>query len=307
MLDESLITEIVSKLEVSEKYREFIVDKIKLIYNKIYRVLSDLRLESSKLYRAVTHLAYRGKLIRGLYSYLVSRALGADEQSSLTLSASAELYHMASLIHDDIIDKAEFRRGLESVHKKYGLEYAIIAGDTLIVYANYILSELGGGVIKILAEAGLKLADGEALEMDIDLPSNIDEYNKIVYLKTASFFEGLLKASAYIAGRIGLVDDLASLGKYIGFCFQYRDDVLDYIGESNILGKPTGLDRYKPNLLTILIHRYGYTLEDAIRVADEMIAKYIEKAVAILNKIDINQYDKEVLTDLTRLLRVRVA
>jgi len=306
MYDEKIITSILDKMEIRGSYRKYLLEIVKLLSNKIYDVLMNLKLESKKLHMAVMHLAERGKFIRGLYSYIVSRALGVSEEKALLLATSIELYHLASLIHDDIIDKADYRRGLESVHRKYGLEYAIIAGDTLIIYSNYILSKLGGEIIRILADSGLKLSDGEALELDTKVPESLPKYNRIVYLKTAAFFEGIFKSSAFLSGRMDLVNDLRDIGIYIGYSFQYKDDIFDYIGDPKVMGKPRGIDKNKSNLINVLVKQYGFSIEEAISEANKMIADYISKAVSIIRKLSIDAFYKDLLIELTRSLGVRI-
>jgi geranylgeranyl pyrophosphate synthase len=307
MYDERMISSLLDKMEIKGYYREYIINIIKTLSLKIDELLNNMRLESSKLYNAVSHLAYRGKFIRGLYSYLTSRALGVNDNDAYLLATCIELYHLASLIHDDIIDKADYRRGVESVHKKYGTEYAIIAGDALIIYSNYLLSKLGGGVIRILAESGLKLSDGEALELDKKVPKDISEYNKIVYLKTASFFEGIFKSSAYLARREEILEQMSKLGRYIGYSFQYKDDIFDYLGDPKIIGKPKGIDRNKSNLITVLMKQYSYTLEKAVEKANEMISEYVSKAISIIKKLSIDRLYKDLLLEITHSLEVRIA
>jgi len=307
MYDERIISSLLDKMEIKGYYRQYITNIIKTLSLKIDVYLNSMKLESNRLYNAISHLVYRGKFIRGLYSYLTSKALGVGDDDAYLLATCIELYHLASLIHDDIIDKADYRRGVESVHKKFGTEYAIIAGDALIIYSNYLLSRLGGDIIRILAESGLKLSDGEALELDKKLPKDISEYNKIVYLKTASFFEGIFKSSVYLARRKGIMEYMSRLGRYIGYSFQYKDDIFDYLGDPKITGKPKGIDRNKSNLITVLIRQYNYTLEKAVDKANKMISEYVDKAVSIIEKLPIDRLYRDLLLEITRSLEVRIA
>jgi len=306
MYDRNSILSMLKKLDIEGGYRDTILDIIISLSKKIDDAFNKLNIESNRLRKAMTHIAFRGKFLRGVYTYLVSSGLGAPKEPSLTLATAVELYHMASLIHDDIIDHADFRRGVESVHKRYGLEYALIAGDALIIYSNYIVSKLGGEVIRILAESGLKLSDGEALELETGIPNDLEHYNKIVYLKTASFFEGIMISSAHISGNDHLRNLMRELGRYIGFSFQYRDDILDYVGEPSIMGKPKGADKYKSNILTILIKKYGYTLDEAINKVNDLITVYIDKALNIIKKVDMNIENRNIIIELTNALRVRI-
>ncbi len=280
----------------------------KLVY-RMNEYINELSVEDSSLRNAISHLLGRGKFLRGIFSYIVGRALGAEEDPILTLAVSSEFYHTASLIHDDIIDKACIRRGVKTVHEKYGLERAIIAGDALIIYPNYILSKFGGEVIKTFAKAGLKLCDGEALELiytnNLD-KVNLETYNKIVYKKTASFFEHLMEAVAIISDKREYTNTLSSLGRYLGMAFQYRDDMLDVIGDPRLMGKPVGTDENKPNLIHVLMIEYKISIEEALEKAYKLISRYVEKAIAILNDLPISSFDRRLLVTLARSLSNRV-
>ena len=300
---------LIDKEGFPEDVKDILVEIAGKLLSKMNSLIEELNIEDSYLKEAITHILGRGKFIRGIFSYIVGNALGASEDDIITLAVSSELYHAASLIHDDIIDKAEVRRGVETVHKKFGLEMAIIAGDALIIYPNYLLARLGGEVIKTLAEAGLKLCDGEAQELlytndaeNVDL--NI--YNSIVYKKTASFFEHIMKAVGIVSNKKELYDILGHLGRYLGIAFQYRDDMLDIIGDSRLMGKPTGSDVNKPNLITILMKQYKISLNEALEKAHLLISKYVANALKIINSLPISQGDSRLLTVLAKSLSKRV-
>ena len=300
---------LIDKEGFPEDVKNVLVDIAGKLLSKMNILIRDLNIEDKYLKEAITHILGRGKFIRGIFSYIVSSALGASEDDAVILAVSSEFYHTASLIHDDIIDKADVRRGVETVHKKFGLERAIIAGDVLVIYPNYLLARLGGEVIKTLAEAGLKLCDGEAQELlytndteNVDLQT----YNKIVYKKTASFFEHIMKAVALISNKRELYDVLGRLGKYLGIAFQYRDDMLDIIGDSQLMGKPTGSDVNKPNLVTVLMIQYKINLNEALEKAYSLVAWYVDNALKIIESLPFSRRDSQLLTILTKSLSKRV-
>ena len=261
-------------------------------------------MKSEKLINASLHLAGKGKFIRGIYSYLFSKGLGADEDEALTLAISTELYHLASLIHDDIIDKAPYRRGLESVHKKYGIETAIIAGDLLIVYSNKLLSKLGCEIIDIYASAGVRLADGEALELEMDSPNSLDEYYKLIELKTSSVFEAMFESSVVLTSRKQMRDFARQLGRYLGYAFQMSDDLLDRIGDPVLMGKMTKMDKSSINIVSILT-KFGYKEDDAINKVRELIRENVGKSIKYLNLFELNQEYKAILKSLIYVLEGR--
>ncbi len=300
---------LIDKEGFPEDVKNILVEIAGKLLSKMNSLIGELNIEDSYLKEAITHILGRGKFIRGIFSYIVGSALGASEDDIIILAVSSELYHTASLIHDDIIDKATVRRGVETVHKKFGLERAIIAGDALIIYPNYLLARLGGEVIKTLAEAGLKLCDGEAQELlYTNDAENVDlhTYNNIVYKKTASFFEHIMKAVSIVSNKKELYDVLGRLGKYLGIAFQYRDDILDVIGDSQLMGKPTGSDVNKPNLVTILMRQYKISLNEALEKAHSLTSKYVANALEIIDILPISQRDSQLLTVLTKSLSKRV-
>jgi geranylgeranyl pyrophosphate synthase len=309
MVNNNTMKEFIEREGFDDRVKGVLLDVVSKLVDKMGYYIGLLNIEDSKLKEAIRHILGRGKFLRGVFSYIVGRSLGASEDDLLILAVSAELYHTASLIHDDIIDKAEFRRGVETVHRKYGLERAIVAGDALVIYPNYILAKLGGEVIRALAKAGIKLCDGEALELnyirrldEVDL----DTYNDIAYKKTASFFEHLMEAVSIISDKKDLTDKLTRMGRYLGMAFQYRDDILDVIGDPKVMGKPIKIDLDKPNLVYVLVNKYGMKIEEAIRKAYDMIDNLIKKAVTIIGDLPINKEDKDILIILSMSLGKRV-
>lgn len=281
------------KFGIKGRFRLFVRSISFKIINKIKEVTKSLYLEDEALYNAVRHLLGRGKLIRGIFSYIVGKGLGGDDEQLLTLSVASELYHTASLIHDDIIDDSDYRRGVESVHKKYGVDRAIIAGDLLIIYPNILLSKLGPEVIRIFASSGIQMCDGEALEYTYMLSGgglDIETYNKIVYKKTASFFEGIMESIGVIVDKGFLIPSLKALGRYIGMAYQYRDDILDFSGDPRIMGKPIGKDYNKPNLVRVLKESLDMSDSDALSYAYRLIDRYVENSIAIIDDMPIEEF-----------------
>ena len=297
------LTSMLADANLREDIKKYILNIGEKLRASIINNLKNVPLMSRVLRDASLHLAGRGKFIRGIYTYLFSRGLDIDESSAITLATSTELYHLASLIHDDIIDNAPFRRGLESVHRRYGIEAAIIAGDLLIVYSNHLLSSLGCDVIKIFSSAGVRLADGESLELESP-PKNLKEYYKLVGLKTSSVFEAMFESAVVLASRSGDREKARELGKYLGYAFQMSDDLLDRIGDPNLMGKMTGMDKRENNIVEILI-KGGYSYESAISYTRRLIRENIDMAVKYLEGIDMDKHYKSLLLTLIYLLEGR--
>ncbi len=289
---------------VSPDIREEILRIGYRVKEEFLRYLYEVPISSSRLRKAVLHLAGRGKFVRGIFTYVFARALGVDEDRAVILAVSTELYHLASLIHDDIIDGAGYRRGVETVHRRFGLEYAIIAGDLLIVYSNLLLSRLGCRVISIYAYEGVRLADGEALELDIGGVGDLESYYRVIDLKTSSVFVAMLESCAVLAGMDDMLDRVRELAREVGYAFQIGDDILDVVGNSSVTGKDTGMDVDGINIVNIFLRR-GLRPEEAVARARELLRRHVERALSMLRLFRLEEGYTRILTALIRSLEVR--
>ncbi len=225
------------------------------------------------LYNASRHILFRGKRVRPLISLIAYEAASGDDfRHALNFAVGIELIHTATIIHDDIIDRSDMRRGLLSVNKVYGNEMAILAGDLLFSKAfDYVGSYSNSKLTNLIADACIKLAEGEALESlhTGNLKISEEVYLEIIERKTASLF----KASTLGAAILAKADEkeanaLAKYGELLGIGFQMTDDLLDIAGEN--IGKPIGMDIKLGKPTFIILHAY--------RNADKNEKKIIEKA-----------------------------
>lgn len=187
-----------------------------------------------------------GKKLR---SKLILKIAG-ENQISLKLCAVIELIHLASLLHDDVIDDSTIRRGKPSINALFGSKNAIMLGDILYSKGFYEIVSLNPQIAKIISKAVLDLSIGEM--MDVDLGSkfspNLDEYLKMIELKTAVLIEAAARSAAIIAK---LDESAYSIyGKNLGLAFQIVDDILDIVSDENKLGKPAFND-YKEGKTTL--------------------------------------------------------
>ena len=213
----------------------------------IYKLV---RGKPSWLYEAALHLVRAGgKRLRPAVVVLSARAAGGPKagRAALHLAAAAELFHNFTLVHDDIIDKDEFRRGVPTVHVKYGLERAIIAGDLLFAEAFRVSFESGlppeaaYRAARALAMAAKKVCEGQALDMDFESrwDVTVDEYLEMVYLKTGALIEASARMGAAAADSpAGVEEALGEYGAKVGVAFQIRDDILGVFGDPAKTGKP---------------------------------------------------------------------
>ncbi|MCR8696764.1 MULTISPECIES: polyprenyl synthetase family protein [Campylobacter] len=205
-----------------------------------------------------------GKKLR---SKLILKIAGENE-ISLRLCAVIELIHLASLLHDDVIDDSTIRRGKPSINALFGSKNSIMLGDILYSKGFYEIVNLDPQIAKIISKAVLDLSIGEM--MDVDLGSrfnpNLDEYLKMIELKTAVLIEAAARSAAILAK----LDDeaYAVYGKNLGLAFQIVDDILDIISDENRLGKPAFND-YKEGKTTLPY----ILLYNALNIDDKEILK----------------------------------
>lgn len=225
-------------------------------YRKIF--VETLQTDNPLLQLALNHLLQRqGKMMRPILVLLAARYAGQVGQEVLHAAVALELLHTASLVHDDVVDESDRRRGQKSVNALLSNQAAVLVGDFLLSKALYHSAMTGSNrVVTWVSELGQTLSDGELLQL-----SNLDkttiseeDYYEVIKKKTASLFETCAKAGAMLAG--GSEDDIrrmSEFGQTLGMCFQMRDDLLDYDKQHDI-GKPSGNDMKEGKLTLPVIY-----------------------------------------------------
>ena len=215
-------------------------------------------------------LAAGGKRLRPLLTVLTARAFGYAGDDVYPLACSLEFLHSATLLHDDILDGAELRRGRPSAHTLFGSTKTILAGDALLALANRIVAEFGAPELtRILSQALLSTATGEILEIAHLRDTNLsfDTYMSIITGKTAYLIEAACRCGAVLAGTDrDLTEAAGNLGLNLGIAFQLVDDVLDYATPSDISGKPSGAD-LREGKVTLPLIMYLESLPQAERTS----------------------------------------
>lgn len=195
---------------------------------------------------AVEHLlSAGGKRIRPTLGLLVGNMLGAPEEKLITLGASVELLHTATLVHDDLIDGALLRRGMPTLNARWSPAATVLTGDFLFARAARLAAETDYlPLMKLFAETLATIVNGELTQMfSARGVLGRDNYYKRIYAKTASLFE-----MASLAATMVATDDeemrasMKTFGYEVGMAFQIVDDVLDFTGEQSAVGKPIGSD-----------------------------------------------------------------
>lgn len=212
-----------------------------------------------------------GKLFRPALLLESALAVGGVLECVLPAAVGAECGHVASLIHDDIIDGDDLRRGRPSVQYKYGAGDAIVAGDALIfdLFASLAECRTAGvtasrvvSALEAVARAGIDLCRGQSLEAEIcrEVRLDADAYLTMAGLKTAAYFRGACECGAILGGGSPeVVEALSRYGDHLGLAFQIQDDLLPYISDTQAMGKPVTSDvkNGRLTLPVILAHQLG--------------------------------------------------
>lgn len=201
-----------------------------------------------------------GKRLRPGLVALSARAISVDADADriANVGAALELVHMATLVHDDVVDNSDVRRGTATANAVFGNGMAVITGDFLLARSMSLLTrENDMEVVRIVADVTIEMAEGEVLEMlaarDAELGE--DAYMEIVTRKTAAFLAGCCRAGALVAhASPDQVAHLSDYGLLLGRAFQIADDVLDYAGDPAITGKPAGGDLREGRATLPLLH-----------------------------------------------------
>ncbi|MFO0212276.1 MAG: solanesyl diphosphate synthase, partial [Pseudanabaena sp.] len=208
------------------------------------------------LYAAAEHLfEVKGKSMRPALVLLASRATMSDRDITARhrrLAEITEMIHTASLVHDDVIDSAEIRRGMPTVNNSFGNRIAVLAGDFLFAQASWYLANLDHlEVVKLLSKVITDFAEGEIRQSLTSFDSSLtfEDYLEKSFYKTASLMAGSVKAAGVLSGVSQVqAEQLFNFGKHFGIAFQVVDDILDFTSSTETLGKPAGSDLKQGNL-----------------------------------------------------------
>jgi octaprenyl-diphosphate synthase len=233
-----------STLTATEKIKAPIRQELDALETELGRVIASPIGLVSALGKHLT--ATRGKRLRPALLLLAAKLGRPDIEAAIKAACAIELVHTATLLHDDSIDRSYLRRGLPTVNKLWNDQVSVIMGDYLFCKAFKILhGSKMPEIAAVLAAGSDSMTSGEMLQMDSRGRFDISEdtYLHMIELKTASLFVTSCEAGAILGGLgEGERRDLASYGRHIGMAFQVVDDILDFVGEVDVIGKPVGND-----------------------------------------------------------------
>ena len=253
------------------------MDYISLIKAPIEKELSDfivlfkdsLTTSDGLLSQALDHIKSRsGKRMRPILMLLIAKNFGIVNDATLNAAVGLELLHTASLVHDDVVDESNERRGQASVNATYNNKVAVLVGDyilsTALLKVSFTHSEI---IVQHLAELGRTLSNGEILQLSNIQRNMISEevYYSVINQKTAALFEACAGIGALsVNASENRVEAAKKFGHNLGMIFQIRDDIFDYFSDETI-GKPTGNDMHEGKITLPAIYALTSTNNEAMR------------------------------------------
>ena len=293
-------------------------------------MLHDLESENPELTKMCQYvISSGGKRLRPALCIMSYGAVGGkDMMKPVKVGAAFEIIHSATLVHDDINDQGEIRRGRKTLHKEYTVSKAIIAGDYMFAMGFRLLAAEAPQIVDYIVDASASMGAGEFVQKDFEHASSVteDDYIEIITGKTAKLFEASSKSGAAVANADGaMLEALGNFSHYIGLAFQIVDDTLDVTGDPHNTGKAIGTDLIegKPTLPVIyamqdpdkgprlieLFEKADVTTDDVaealelIRSTDSVdrclskAREYVDEAVGYMDSVPDSIY-KDALLDL---------
>ena len=237
------------------------------LLSKVNQFLADLPYDRrpSSLYAPIRYvLSMGGKRIRPVLMLLAYQLYKDDPETILIQAVALETYHNYTLLHDDLMDNADLRRGHETVHKKWNANQAILSGDSMLVLAYERMAQCPqeklANVLAVFTETALEIGEGQQYDIDFEHRTDVseEEYIEMIRLKTSVLLACALKIGGILADAPA--DDLENLykfGEQMGLAFQLQDDYLDVYGDSKVFGKAIGGDITSNKKTYMLINAFN--------------------------------------------------
>lgn len=251
--------------------------------------------EPKGLYEPIGYtLASGGKRLRPTLALIASAIFGGKEQEVLPAALALEVFHNFTLLHDDVMDRAEVRRGRPTVHVQWNDNTAILSGDQMLIEAYKLLSNVPADklpqVLKWFNEMATGICEGQQYDVDFEHMGqvSIDDYMKMIELKTSVLLANALRTGGYIAGANAAEQEALYLyGLHIGLAFQIQDDILDVYGDPKTFGKAIGGD--------ICCNKKTFLLLTAMESADA------ESKAELLEWLLVNDRNEEKIAAITAI------
>lgn len=319
------------------------VDKIQSLINDFIDNQNFMG-EPSELYAPIEYILRQGgKRMRPTLCLLACELFGGNIEDCMIPAVSAEIFHNFTLVHDDIMDQAPLRRGMETVYHKWNSDIALLSGDTMLIKAfQYVLAtkkEYSHEVFAELCKVALEVCEGQQYDLNFETQDDVtlDAYLEMIRLKTAVLLGSVLKIGAIVAGANDKNQKaIYDFGINLGLAFQLQDDILDCYSDVNVFGKMTGGDisdnkktylylkalelaseEDRNHLLNLFRMPKGrneekiqavlniYDKYNVKNIVEKLMTEYYEKSLQDLNSVEASEEDKEILRDYAAYLYTR--
>ena len=278
--------------------------------------------EPENLYEPIEYIMQMGgKRLRPVLSLIGCDVFGGELKKAMPAAMAVEMFHNFTLIHDDIMDNADLRRGKETVHKKWDNNTAILSGDALMILAYQFFEEYEGnvfkGIISLFNETAIKVCEGQQWDMDFEKRQDVTlpEYQRMIEYKTGVLVASALKMGAIVAGaKAEQVNLIYKFGLNLGIAFQLQDDYLDTFGGDNF-GKKIGGDILEAKKTFLVLKTFelasnqdkvvlkkvlssGFSDQERIDGAQKLFRKY--QADTLLQR-EINNFTQKAFENLKEI------
>ena len=298
--------------------------------------------EPSQLYEPIAyHMALGGKRVRPVLTLMACDAMGGETAKAIDAAVGLEMFHNFTLLHDDVMDNADVRRGKTTVHRRWNDNTAILSGDTMLTIATqYIARCACWPIMDLFNKTAIEIYEGQQWDMDYEYRNDVtvEEYINMIRLKTSVLLGCALKTGALVANADeDQADLLYQAGVNMGLAFQLRDDVLDVWGDPKTFGKEIGGDIMNNKKTILLINTMQLaqgddanelrhwlndpfsSREDKVagvtalyerlgvrQLAEDAITHYNDLALAAFSKVKMSDDDKQAFIALSNRLAGRV-
>lgn len=260
-------------------------DRLKSIVDQYANKYFTFNKEPDGLYQPISYiLSLGGKRLRPILTLMSVDLFNGNVEKAIIPALGIEMFHNFTLVHDDIMDKADVRRGQVTVHKKWDENRAILSGDAMLLLANQMMLQVEDDILREVMElynaTGLLVCEGQQYDMEFEKSENItlNDYLKMIELKTAVLLGGCLKLGAVLAKTSKENKELIEkFGTFLGLSFQIEDDYLDVFGDYAKFGKSIGRD--------IIINKKTFLLVKALETAEGQAAEELKYWLDLKNFI----------------------
>jgi geranylgeranyl diphosphate synthase type II len=250
-------------------------------------------------------LSLGGKRIRPVMCLMANEMFDEINKDAWHVATAIELFHNFTLIHDDIMDKAPLRRGMETVHTRFGESTALLAGDVMLVAAYDHLNKISGkylfAVLDIFNKTAREVCEGQQLDMDFENSNDVkmDDYLNMISLKTSVLLAASLKMGAILGGAGERNQNLLyEFGRKLGLAFQVQDDYLDAFGDPKKFGKQVGGDIKSNKKTFLLIHALETASSEQKKQLSELLSRdddnKVQQVLSIFRQCKVDKWANEL-------------